>query len=141
MALDIRPIFSALLRNKSGLALIVLQVAITLAVVCNSLFIILDRVERVGKPSGMDEANTFTISSLGFIANYDLRNALREDIDAIESLPGVVSATPTNTIPMSQNGRNTGVDKQPFVPAARAAGRSVRCISRTRAAWRPSVRS
>ena len=88
MTMEIRPIYSALMRNKAGLALIVLQVAITLAVVCNSLFIILDRAERVGKPSGMDEANTFMIRSLGFTSNFDLRNTMREDIDAIESLPG-----------------------------------------------------
>ena len=79
--MDIKPIYSALMRNKSGLALIVLQVAITLAVVCNSLFIILQRAERVGRPSGMDEMNTFVISSLGFAPNYDLSGALRQDLD------------------------------------------------------------
>jgi hypothetical protein len=50
------------MRNKAGLALIVLQVAITLAVVCNSLFIILERFERMQRPSGIDESNTFIIA-------------------------------------------------------------------------------
>src|ERR1041384_1802972 len=112
MVMEIRPIYSALMRNKAGLALIVLQVAITLAVVCNSLFIILDRAERVGKPSGMDEMNTFMIRSLGFTSNYDLPNAIRSDLEAIRSLPGVVAATTTNTIPMSRGGWGTGVDVQ-----------------------------
>jgi putative ABC transport system permease protein len=112
--MDIKPIYSALMRNKAGLALIVLQVAITLAVVCNSLFIILQRSERVGRPSGMDEANTFVISSLGFTQGYDLRQAMREDVDLIRSLPGVVAATTTNTVPTSNGGWSTGLDVQPL---------------------------
>ena len=114
--MDIKPIYSALMRNKSGLALIVLQVAITLAVVCNSLFIILQRAERVGRPSGMDENNTFVISSLGFAANYDLAGALRQDLDAIRSLPGVVGATSINTVPTSNGGWSTGLDTQAIDP-------------------------
>lgn len=111
--MDIKPIYSALMRNKSGLALVVLQVAITLAVVSNSLFIILERSERVGRPSGMDEDNTFIVASLGFAHGFDLRNTIREDLDAIRSLPGVVAATSINTVPTSNGGWNTGVDSQP----------------------------
>lgn len=114
MVMEIRPIYSALMRNKAGLALIVLQVAITLAVVCNSLFIILDRAERVGRPSGMDEENTFMIRSLGFTANFDLASTVREDLEAIRAIPGVVAATTTNTTPMSRGGWSTGFDTQPL---------------------------
>lgn len=114
--MDIKPIYSALMRNKSGLALIVLQVAITLAVVCNSLFIILQRAERVGRPSGMDEANTFVISSLGFTLNFDLAGTMRADLDAIRSLPGVVAATTINTVPTSNGGWSTGVDTEALDP-------------------------
>jgi putative ABC transport system permease protein len=122
--MDIKPIYSALMRNKSGLALIVLQVAITLAVVCNSLFIILQRAERVGRPSGMDEANTFVISSLGFAPGYDLSGAQREDLDAIRSLPGVVAATTINTVPTSNGGWSTGIDVQPIDPTGERRAKS-----------------
>ena len=124
MTMEIRPIYSALMRNKAGLALIVLQVAITLAVVCNSLFIILDRAERVGKPSGMDEANTFMIRSLGFTPDYDTRNVIQNDLDAIRSLPGVVSAVATNTIPMSRGGWGEGIDKVPLDPSGARRSKS-----------------
>jgi putative ABC transport system permease protein len=122
--MDIKPIYSALMRNKSGLALIVLQVAITLAVVCNSLFIILQRAERVGRPSGMDEANTFVISSLGFAPNYDVAGAMRQDLDAIRSLPGVVAATTINTVPTSNGGWSTGIDVQPIDPTGERRAKS-----------------
>jgi putative ABC transport system permease protein len=112
--MDIKPVYSALMRNKSGLALIVLQVAITLAVVCNSLFIILERSERVSRPSGMDEQNTFIVSSLGFAKNFDLRQSMREDLDLIRALPGVAAATTTNTVPTSNGGWSTGLDVQPL---------------------------
>jgi putative ABC transport system permease protein len=112
--MEFSPIFKALLRNKSGLVLIVLQVAITLAVVCNSVFIILERAERVSKPSGMDEPNTFIISSLGFVKDFDLKTSMRQDLELIRSTPGVVAATTTNTVPMSWGGWNTGFDTQPI---------------------------
>jgi putative ABC transport system permease protein len=121
---EIRPIYSALMRNKAGLALIVLQVAITLAVVCNSLFIILDRAERVGRPSGIDEENTFLIRSLGFAEGFNNKNSMREDLDLIKSLPGVVSATATNTVPMSRGGWGTGLDVQPLDPTGTRRGQS-----------------
>ena len=111
--MDIKPIFSALMRNKTGVALIVLQVAITLAVVCNSVFIILERSERVGKPSGIDDLNVFTISSLGFVKDFDIRTSIRQDLELIRSLPGVVDATASNTVPTSNGGWSTGVDTQP----------------------------
>jgi len=112
--MDIKPIYSALMRNKAGLALIVLQVAITLAVVCNSLFIIVERSELVARPSGMDEPNTFRLASLGFVRDYDLKSAVRQDLDLIRSLPGVVAATLTNSIPTSNGGWGTGVDTEPL---------------------------
>ncbi len=112
--MDIKPIYSALMRNKTGLALIVLQVAITLAVVCNSLFIVLERMERMDRPSGIDDANTFFIASLGFAQGYDRGNAMRSDLDRIRALPGVVAATATNTVPVSDGGWSTGFDTEPL---------------------------
>jgi putative ABC transport system permease protein len=112
--MEIRPIFSALMRNKPGMILIVLQVAITLAVVCNSLFIILERVERVGRPSGMNEVDTFSINSLGFTSNFDVRATIREDLDLLRSIPGVEAVTTVNSLPMSGGGWSTGFDTQPL---------------------------
>lgn len=109
----LRPILSALLRNKAGLALVVAQVAITLAVICNSLFIVVERAERVGRPSGMDEANTFTVDSLGFAPGYDLRGAIAADLALLRSLPGVANAIATNTVPTSNGGWSTGLSLTP----------------------------
>lgn len=111
--MELRPIFSALMRNKAGLILIVIQVAITLAVICNSLFIVLERAERVGRPSGIDDLGTFTIDSLGFATGYDLRDATQADLAMLRSMPGVIDATTTNTVPMSNGGWSTTLTLQP----------------------------
>ncbi|MDQ6647196.1 MAG: peptide ABC transporter permease, partial [Pseudomonadota bacterium] len=42
----IHPLISALRRHKAGTVLITLQIALTLAIVCNSLFLISGRIEK-----------------------------------------------------------------------------------------------
>lgn len=111
--MELRPIFSALMRNKAGLALIVLQVAITLAVICNSLFIVVERAQRIDRASGIDEANTFTIDSLGFAPGFDLRDSIQADLAMLRALPGVATAVHTNTVPMSNGGWGTGISTEP----------------------------
>ena len=107
--MEIRPILSALMRSKVALVLIGLQIALTLAIVSNSLFIINQRIENMGRASGMNEADTFMISSLGFGANYDVKNAFAEDLATLRGMPGVANAAPILTVPMSQSGWSEGV--------------------------------
>jgi putative ABC transport system permease protein len=102
--MQIRPIISALMRSKVALILIGLQIALTLAIVCNSLFIISQRIEKAGRPSGMNEADTFMVSSSGFGNNFHVKNAITEDLALLRSLPGVAAATATNSVPMSNSG-------------------------------------
>ena len=59
--MEIRPILSALMRSKVSMILIGLQVALTLAIVCNALFIIVERAQLMNRPSGMNESDTFTL--------------------------------------------------------------------------------
>lgn len=111
--MEIRPILSALMRSKVSMILIGLQVALTLAIVTNSLFIIGQRLERMDRPSGMNEADTFTVSSGGFGQDFDAALTLQADVDLIRQLPGVASVTPMNTTPMSNGGWSSGVQLQP----------------------------
>jgi putative ABC transport system permease protein len=107
--MHIRPIASALTRNKTGFILIALQVALTLAIVCNSLFIILQRIDKMGRPTGVDEANLFRFQSVPFVATGDPLPGLQSDLDALRAMPGVVDATATNSTPLSSGGWSTGV--------------------------------
>ena len=104
----IRPILSAMLRNKTGAILVGLQIAITLAVVANSVFIITQRVEKINRPSGIDSENLFFVQSYGYGPNYNQRETVRHDLDLIRSMPGVVAASVTGGIPLSGGGQATG---------------------------------
>ncbi|HEY6641861.1 ABC transporter permease [Povalibacter sp.] len=114
--MEFRPILSAMLRNKTGVFLVGLQIALTLAVVANAVFIIMQRVEKIGRPPGIDSANLIFVQSYGFGPNYDNRDTIRRDVDLLRSLPGVVAATSINGTPMSGGGRssNFGVTPDPL---------------------------
>jgi putative ABC transport system permease protein len=64
--MEIGPIIRALLRNRLGVILIAAQIAFTLTVIVNAVHIIVDRAERMARPSGVDEANLFVIRSVGY---------------------------------------------------------------------------
>lgn len=121
--LELRPILSALMRSKVSLVLIGLQIALTLAIVCNSLFIISERAALMERPSGINEADTFTIGSIGFGADFDLRASMAEDLAMLRGLPGILDAAPINSLPLSDGGWSQGASlskeqKTPTAPTA-----------------------
>ena len=91
--MGIRPMLSSMMRNKTGPLLVALQIAVTLAIVINSLFIIVQRVEKTQRDSGMDVNNVIVTYVRGFGADFDVVDSISNDIDLIKSIPGVVAAT------------------------------------------------
>ena len=51
--MDMLPILSTLKRHKTAAGLIVLQIALTCAIVCNALFLISERISNINAPSFM----------------------------------------------------------------------------------------
>ena len=102
--MEFRPIVSALMRNKTGAVLVVLQIAITMAVIVNALFIINERVEKMNRDSGMDIENMIAFQSWGFRDDYNHEIHTRENIDFINSIPGVIAVTPSASLPLSNGG-------------------------------------
>jgi len=104
---------SALLRNKTGPLLVALQIAVTLAIVINSLFIILQRVDKMNRETGIDVENVIVTYVRGFGTDFDVTNSITNDIDLIKSIPGVVAATVSNQVPLSGSGSGTGLRAVP----------------------------
>ncbi|MEZ5465373.1 MAG: FtsX-like permease family protein [Lysobacteraceae bacterium] len=103
--MELRPIFSTLLRNKTGAILIALQVALTLAIVSNALFIINQRLETAARPSGVDdESRVFQIAVGSLEESDDPIAQQRRDEDAVRAVPGVESVAWTNQVPLGQSG-------------------------------------
>ena len=91
--MDFRPMLSALMRNKTGAILVALQIAVTLAIVINSLYIIVLRVEKINRDPGMDVENVFTAYVRGFGEDFDVVDSITNDIDLIKSIPDIITAT------------------------------------------------
>ena len=104
MSLNVRPIVSALLRNRTGAVLVAMQIAIALAVLVNALYIVMQRMEKMGRPTGIDVANIFVVSSSGFTERYQLVPSVEEDLAYLRGVPGVVAVTTANAIPLSGSG-------------------------------------
>lgn len=111
--MEIRPILSAMWRNKTGPVLIALQIAITLAIVANSTFIINERLALMNRPTGVDEQNLIFARSIGFGSDYDQMATIREDLDALRGIPGVVAAAHMNRATLSGGGSNQGFYSHP----------------------------
>lgn len=110
---DTRPVLSALLRNRTGAVLVALQVAIALAVLVNAIYIVKQRVELVGRPTGIDVENITAVVSTGFAADYDHLATTREDLLWLRGLPDVVAATVSHAIPLSGGGSSNGASAMP----------------------------
>ena len=113
--MEIRPILSSLLRNKTGALLIAAQVALSLAIVANALYIIQDRLALAARPSGVAEENNlfrFSVAQVNDPEGADAKIAipLQERTTAIlRALPGVRSVAITNQTPLSRSGWNMGL--------------------------------
>ena len=113
MSLAVRPILSALLRNRTGAVLVAMQIAIALAVLVNALYIVVQRAEKVRRPTGIDVDNIIVINSKGFTERFREVPTLEEDLAYLRGLPGVVAATATGAIPLSDGGDNEQLVTRP----------------------------
>lgn len=107
------PIWRAMLRNKTGAILIALQMALTMAIMVNAVSIIQSRSEAMARPSGINEADTFFISSIGFAEDFNERVTIEEDLAAIRAMPGVIDAIQSNSVPLSGGGWSMGLALEP----------------------------
>src|SRR6202050_4272337 len=118
--MQFRPILSAMRRNKVGAILIAVQMAITLAILCNALFIIQQRIVLSKRPTGVDEANVVVLDNQ-WVGNPPDQAARQEgDLAALRSLPGVQDAFATNSVPLTDSGSTEGISLHPDQKTASA---------------------
>jgi len=116
MHIQIRPILAALRRHKAGTLLIALQIALTLAIVCNALFIIHQRLANLSAASGVDEANVFVIANMWADLDRSTEQVdaqVRADLLALRQLPAVRNATPASGYPLRGGGWDNFVTMTP----------------------------
>ncbi len=111
--MELGPILSAMRRNKVGALVIVVQTAITLAILCNSLFIIEQRLRLIDRPTGLQEQDIFTMSNQWVGNPPDLAARVRTDLAALRALPEVVDAFVSNSYPLSDGGWDDVIQLEP----------------------------
>ena len=107
--MEIRPILSTLMRHKTAALLIVLEVALSCAIICNALFIVSQRMHTLSLASGMDDDRLIEIglSGIGQQPDGDARSA--EDLAALRAVPGVESVAIVNQLPFQHGSWNTSL--------------------------------
>src|SRR5690606_21727891 len=112
-----RPILSTLMRHKIAALLIVLEIALTCAIVCNALFLIGERLDRMHRPSGIAEGELVRIQAASLrqlSGDDDLNKSVsREYLDTLRRVPGVTEAAIANQIPFGGSSNNSGVNLTP----------------------------
>jgi len=106
-------IIRALMRNKIGALLIALQIALTMTIMVNAIFMIQDRQQQMQRDSGIDEKNTFYLMSTIFAQDYNKQAEMRADLNLIRKTPGVIDAIQINAIPLSGGGWSSGIQTKP----------------------------
>ena len=121
--MELRPILSAMRRNKFSALLIAAQMAVTLGFLVNALTLIEHRIAWSTRPTGVDEPDLFMMLSETPDQTDNLAARQASDVAALRSLPGVVDAYATNMYPMAGGGEGSSVSltadqKQPTAMAA-----------------------
>src|SRR5207342_736144 len=108
--MELRPILSTLRRHKTAASLIVLEIALSCAIICNALFLISQRLDAINRISGFDETHIVRVQA-GGIGTDDNASALTQsDLAALRALPGVKAATVTNQVPFNNSSWNSSVN-------------------------------
>src|SRR5690606_29785452 len=99
--------------TKPAAALTVLRMAVAWAIVCNAVFLISERVDNLRSPSGVDETGLLRVQVTGIGREANPMAMTREDLAAIRGIPGVISATAVNQVPLGMSSWNTSVNLTP----------------------------
>jgi putative ABC transport system permease protein len=108
--MELRPILTTLRRHKTASALIVLEIALSCAIICNAMFLISQRIDHLNRVSGLAENELVRVQLTG-IGKDDNDVALTAtDLAALRALPGVRDATVTNQVPFVNSSWNSSVN-------------------------------
>lgn len=115
------PIVAALFHHKASALLIAMQIALTLAIVCNALFIIEKRVVAINRPTGLNEKNLFLVSQTWVnppkgndsSSITELDAMLQTDVATLRRLPDVESVSNVLSLPLLNSSWDGGVTLKP----------------------------
>jgi putative ABC transport system permease protein len=112
--MPIGPIIRAMKHNRMRFALIIVEIAITLAIVTNAVNMILDERQKMQKRSGFDDDNLVSIAYQPFAPEFKeesyVESLVQTDMRTIRTIPGVKAVAATYFLPW-QGGGSSGTWK------------------------------
>ena len=108
--MHLRPILATLRKHKLTAVLLTVQVALTLAIVCNVAFMVGSRIQFMRMPSGLAENRISLITSTSIDSKDSARARQMADLAALRAIPGVQSAVAVSeSLPLSGGVDSYGV--------------------------------
>jgi putative ABC transport system permease protein len=111
--MELRPILSTLRRHKITALLVVLEIALTCAIVCNAVFLITQRLDRMQMQSGVAEHELVQIQAYGIGKITDAKAHAQQDLLRLRQIPGVKSVALVNQVPFTNSSWNTSIKLDP----------------------------
>ncbi|TAN02705.1 MAG: FtsX-like permease family protein [Rhodanobacteraceae bacterium] len=119
--MNLPPTLAALRKHKAGVFLIGLQVALTLAITCNLVFIVTTNAGYIHRPTGLDEINLFLIGQSFANAPVGDDAAALEKLDSMQltdlatlrGLPDVQDVSPVSSMPLTGSTNSADVSLKP----------------------------
>ena len=111
--MNIGPILRAMKHNRTRVFLLVLEIAMTLAIVTNCVNVIIAERAKINRPSGFDDENILWVRTRPFTPEFQetatLDMTADADVRAIQSIPGVKAVANTHFQLWEGGGSSTGV--------------------------------
>lgn len=105
--LELLPILKSLYRHKTGPVLIIIQLALTIAIVSNALFFIAERTEHINRSTGLAHEQLSKIWVKAASDREPMRQVIERDLAAVRQIPGVIDAAPLSSVPFSHAGSSS----------------------------------
>jgi putative ABC transport system permease protein len=109
MNMELRPILSTLRRHKITSTLLILEIALTCAIVCNAVFLIGHRLQHMDMRTGIDEHALVQIQLAEIAPSPDIYARAREDLAVLRQVTGVQAAALTNQLPLGGSSSNASI--------------------------------
>lgn len=99
----ITPIVHSFAKHKLTVVLLVVEVAITCALICNVFHLAMVRVNDLKVPTGVDESHVTLIDNVMLDSVTDVVGAQRRDVGVLKGLDGVTAVAAVDAVPLSRN--------------------------------------
>lgn len=111
--MELRPILSTLRRHKTTVLLVLLEIALTCAIVSNAVFLINRRLQRMHMPSGVAEHELVQVMAAGIGRHENPKARSKEDLALLRQIPGVQSVALVGGVPFGHSSWDDGLRLDP----------------------------